>query len=107
MQLSFRDRQLRWLFMEGILRDWPSPQAFEDVHGFIADLLAARSLLEMPLGVPDLTTVDISGFELLTGDVVTLFCSVDHVPVRRDSTGSPAWSHIDRIMITDWSATTS
>jgi len=92
--------------MEGALDAWPSSQVFEDVHGFIADLIAARSLLEVPIGVPDLATADVSAFTLRAGDGATIACSVDHVDVRRDNTGNPAWGKIDRIMIKDWTETT-
>jgi len=102
MELSFANRQLRTLVMETGSEEWPTVEAFDDVHGLVADLLAATSLPEVPFGVPDLSLVSVDGFELLASERVAIECRIDHVPVRRTSGGEPAWDQINRLMIVGW-----
>lgn len=102
MQLSFDGQPLRQSIMEPTLSKWPSPQALNDVQTLVADLIAASSLLEVPLGVPNLNHASPGGFELTAGDSIVLQCKVDHVPLRKRSDDSPAWDQIDRIKIMGW-----
>lgn len=102
MELSFADRDLRALVMESVADDWPSEEIFDDVRILVADLRAASSLLEIPLGLPDLGEANVSGFELSASDRVVFVCRVDHVPVRFEADGRPAWAQINRMMITAW-----
>jgi hypothetical protein len=99
MQLSFADDDLHQKVLEPLPGDWSSENILRDVEGLVADLMAASSLLEVPVGVPELDQVSMSGFELQAGSSVSLECRVDHVTVRRLPNGSPDWKWINRVMI--------
>jgi hypothetical protein len=102
MQVSFKDDKLYQVVMDPVQGDWPSDLAFQDVEVLIADLMAASNLLEVPLGVPDLSHTSTHDFELEAGQTVVLRCRVDHVTVRRLSNYDPDWKWIDRVMIIGW-----
>ena len=102
MQLSFATITLREMFLDPGPNDWPSPQHRADMMQQIADLMAADSLLELPLGLPDLESVDVTGFEVGTGTCVVLQCRVDHVEIRRTQGSKPSWRQINRILIDGW-----
>jgi hypothetical protein len=102
MQLSFQSAELRRELLDPIESDWRSPVAFLDMKALVADLLAASSLLEVPLGVPDLASVAIDMFELAAGNSVLLQCRIDHVNARSMPDGSPDWKWINRVKIVGW-----
>lgn len=99
MQVSFENEKLHQVVMDPVQSDWPSITARQDVEVLVADLMAASNLLEVPLGVPDLSLVSVDDFDLRAGDTVVLKCRVDHVKVRRLSNNDPDWLWIDRLMI--------
>lgn len=102
MQVSFEDEKLHQIVMDPVQGDWPSVAALQDVEVLVADLMAASNLLEVPLGIPDLSRVSVNDFDLRAGDTVVLKCRVDHVTVRRLSNNDPDWKWIDRVMIIGW-----
>ncbi|GAB3147589.1 hypothetical protein [Microbacterium sp. SORGH_AS_0888] len=102
MQLSYATPRLRQQFLDPRDGDWPSPEHLLDMRQQVADMTAADSLLEVPLGVPPLASVNVAGFEIVAGTNVVLRCRVDHHSFRVTAGGKPAWSQINRLMINGW-----
>ncbi|QOC24657.1 MULTISPECIES: hypothetical protein [Microbacterium] len=102
MQLSYATPRLRQQFLDPSDGDWPSPEHLRDMRQQVADMTAAESLLEVPLGVPPLASVNAAGFKIVAGTSVVLRCRVDHHSFRVTAGGKPAWSQINRLMINGW-----
>lgn len=102
MQLSFMTPALHAMFLEPKPEDWPSLGALLDVKALVADLIAASNLLEVPVGVPDPSSITGNTFDLVAGNSVILECRLDHVPVRRRPDGHPDWEWIHRMQIVGW-----
>lgn len=99
MELSFNGKTLRRQLLEPKAAEWPSGEALEVTQALIADLLAASTLLDVPVGVPDLSQVEPGNFELSAGLGVVLRCSVSHVRLPLTADGLPDWPHVHRLKI--------
>lgn len=99
MQLSFATERLRRALLNPDVADWSTSEELEDVQAVLADLIAASNLLEVPVGLPDLTNLDVEGFEISAGTKTVIECRLDHVRVRQTNQGQPDWEWIQRLMI--------
>jgi hypothetical protein len=99
MELSFNGKTLRRQLLEPKAAEWASDQALEVTQALIADLLAASTLLDVPVGVPDLSQVEPGNFELSAGEGVALRCSVSHARPPTTADGRPDWPHVHRLKV--------
>ena len=99
MELSFNGKTLRRHLLEPKATEWSSDQALEVTQALIADLLAASTLLDVPVGVPDLSQVEPGNFELSAGAGVALRCSVSHARPPLAADGRPDWPHVHRLKV--------
>jgi proteic killer suppression protein len=100
MELSFRTRTLRSTCEdEATTSSSLEPETVERLRRRLADLRAARTVLDLVAGRPSFGGEGKVELRLQIGDGYELYCRPNHRPLPLDEEGSVDWHRVHRLQV--------